>query len=266
MSTNLSKISNSKGKILILSYDQGLEVGPSCLDEFSANYQNIFNLVNSSKFTGIALQKGFAELYSEKYRLRKFISSDHKPLIVKLNGKTPLNPSNINSAANCSFDYAMRLGATGIGYTIYPGSKDESKQFREAGIIQELCRDAKVPFILWSYAKSQDGSFSEFDPKIIAHAARVGSELGADVIKLKYPKFANGTDSEMLEILNDIVKIAYPKKVVFAGGSKIGEDEFLRNASIVEKSMAAGMVIGRNVWGSPKCKFVADTLCEIFKK
>lgn len=264
--TDLKDISLQNGKILILAYDQGLEVGPSCLDEWSGNSDNIFSLAMRNGFSGIALQKGLAE----QYYLKKSETSAKIPsLIVKVNGKTSLYTKNSLSLLNCSLDYAKKIGAKAIGYTIYVGSEHESEMMSEASKIQEFCRETRTPFVLWSYPKLESlgpkDKSSELSATTIAYTARVGYELGADVVKLKFPHFEKELSREdKITILSEIVAIANSTKVLFQGQKLMDEEDFFDNVNLVRESGADGMAIGRNIWGSEHPDLVSEKLLEIW--
>ena len=75
----------------------------------------------------MVLQKGVAEKYYD----------GKVPLIVKLNGKTSLPKGEPISTQLCSVEYAVNLGAKGVGYTIYMGSAHENIMIKEFGRIHE---------------------------------------------------------------------------------------------------------------------------------
>jgi len=76
---------------------------------------------------------------------------------------------------------------------------------------------------------------------IVAYGARIGLELGADIVKVKY------TGSP--ESFRRVVESASPTKVVMSGGSITGtDDDFLSRVEDVLAAGAAGIAVGRNVW------------------
>lgn len=259
--TDLKDITLQSGKILILAYDQGLEVGPSCLDEWSSHSDNIFNLAIRNGFSGIALQKGLAEQYSTI----KNISKKNPSLIVKVNGKTSLYNKSSLSLLNCSLDYARKIGAKAIGYTIYVGSKHEAQMMSEASKVQEYCRETRIPFVLWSYPKLESSTEEELSAQTIAYTSRVGYELGADVVKLKFPTFESDLSrDDKVMILKGIVAMANSTKVLFQGQTFMDEESFFENVNMVYDSGADGMAIGRNIWSSEHPDLVSERLMEIW--
>ena len=78
-------------------------------------------------------------------------------------------------------------------------------------------------------------------PSIVAYGARIGLELGADMVKVKY---TGSPDS-----FRWVVQSAYPTKVVMSGGPMTKTDEeFLSRVRDVLAAGAAGIAVGRNIW------------------
>ena len=93
-----------------------------------------------------------------------------------MNGKAGLSKGEPNSRQNCSVEYALSLGAKGIGYTIYLGSTYEGKMFNEFGKIQEQAHEHGIPAIARIYPRGQAVA-NDTSKEIVSYAARVGLEL-----------------------------------------------------------------------------------------
>jgi len=222
-------------KAMFLAYDHGFEHGPRDLIGKSWDPEYILNLAVEGGYTGIILQKGLAEKYYTGTKYQRRI-----PLIVKLNGKTNLRPQEEPYAAiNGSVDYAKKLGAQAVGYTIYLGSEWEGKMFEDFGRIQEEAHRLNMAALAWIYPRGKVIN-NEFDPEIIKYAARIGLELGADLIKIKYP--------EEKKVLKSLVQLAGQTNLVLSGGDRISEEEFLERVQNVMEAGFLGVAVGRNVW------------------
>jgi class I fructose-bisphosphate aldolase len=219
------------GKCILLAYDQGLEHGPTDFNDKNVDPAYIMELAEKGQFNGIIFQKGIAEKYYKK--------ESNIPLIVKLNGKTKLEKGDPISHQLCSVKEAIDLGATGVGYTIYVGSKHEGEMFEEFAKIVEEAHNNKMPVIVWMYPRGENIK-DEFDKDILAYAARIALELGADIVKMKYNK--NQDD------LKWIVKSAGKTKVIIAGGSKLSDEELLKEVREEIGAGTSGLAIGRNIW------------------
>ena len=247
MQVNLDKITKN-GKALFLAYDQGLEHGPTDFNEESVNPLKVLEIADSGFFTGLILQKGIAEKY--------FFNKNYQvPLIVKLNGKTNLiKDEDPYSPQICSVAEALSYGAAAVGYTIYIGSEHEPKMTAEFGKIEQEAEEAGIPVIAWMYPRGRNIP-DEKDPKIIAYAARVGLELGADIVKIRY----TGDPVSF----NWVIRNAGEAKVVVMGGSKEDEKTFLERTSIVMDQGAIGLAVGRNIWQNPQPLKIAKKIAEI---
>jgi class I fructose-bisphosphate aldolase len=227
---DVSRITDN-GKTLLLAYDHGLEHGPSDFEDKSVDPAYVLNIAKEAGFNGIILQKGVAEkYYTDAYK--------DVPLIVKLNGKTNLYKGEPISEQVCSVEEAKELGAAAVGYTIYIGSAFESKMFEEFGKIDEEANDLGLPVILWAYPRGK--SVKKVTPKLVAYAARVGLELGADFVKVKY----TGSVNSFSKVVQDAGKC----RVLCLGGSKTSDRRFLQLAKNALSAGAVGMAVGRNVW------------------
>ncbi len=221
------------GRSLILAYDQGIEHGPTDFDDRNVDPAYVVKIAREGGFDAFVSQKGIAE---------NFYSGEKVPLLIKLNGKTAIYKKEPIARQNCSVDYAVKLGAAAVGYTIYIGSAHEGEMMAEFGRIQEQAHEHGMPAILWIYPR---GEFVREDASrdMVAYAARTGMELGADAVKIKY--------SGDVESFSWAVKAAGKTPVYMAGGPKTAtEDEFLKHVSDCMKAGAAGVAVGRNAWQS----------------
>jgi fructose-bisphosphate aldolase, class I len=221
------------GKSLILAYDQGLEHGPTDFNEVNIDPSHVVEIARNGGFDAFVAQKGIA---------RNYYVDEKVPLLLKLNGKTAIYGKEPVAKQNCSVEYAVKLGASAVGYTIYIGSAHESEMMAEFGRIQEEAHEHGIPAILWIYPR---GEYVKSDTagEMVAYAARAGLELGADAVKVKY--------SGDPESFRWAVKAAGRIPVYMAGGPKTSNDEqFLRQVSECMKAGASGVAVGRNVWQS----------------
>lgn len=263
MSVSLDKITK-QGKALFLAYDQGLEHGPTDFNDENVDPNKVLEIADggysegsssaycgtasSAYFTGVILQKGIAEKY--------FFGKNYKvPLIVKLNGKTNLvKDKDPYSPQVCSVAEALSYGAKAVGYTIYVGSEFEAKMTEEFGKIEQEAEEAKIPVIAWMYPRGRNVP-DESDPKLIAYAARVGLELGADIVKVHY--------TGDLESFKWVVQNAGETKVVMMGGSKEEESTFLGRVKTAMEAGAIGVAVGRNIWQSTEPLVIAKKIADI---
>src|SRR5689334_986477 len=214
------------GTALFLPYDQGLEHGPRDFfaDPIAADPKYIVRLAIAGEFNGIAIQIGLAEKFFWDY-------AGEIPLILKLNGKTDI-PSDAAalSPVHASVEDAVRLGADAVGYTLYVGSPAQETDFAQYRKIRTDAERLGMPLVVWAYprgeaieAKGGKDSFYAVD-----YAARVASELGADVVKVNFPDPAKRAgvpavyDREFSaqEAIDAVVAAANRTLVLISGGER----------------------------------------------
>jgi len=217
----------------MLAYDQGLEHGPVDFNEFNSQPENILELAVTGGATCFACQRGVAEKYYARSEYRTKI-----PLILKMNGKTSYVKDAPFSPMLSTVEEALDFGASAVGYTVYVGSPRQDEMFSE---FTKLIRDAhkyNLPVIGWMYPRSPN--IPTETAEVTAYAARVGLELGADVVKVK--------PHEDLGAMKWIVRNAGRAKVVFQGGNLTSEENFLSQVKLDLEAGALGLAVGRNVW------------------
>lgn len=248
--TNLKKIFPNKG-VILLAYDQGLEHGPTDFNDVNVDPSYIIEIAKKGKADALVFHKGIAEKYKREIKKSKV------PLILKLNGKTNLSKGEPVSRQLCSVKEAIDLGATGVGYTIYIGSEHESIMMDEFTKIVEEAHKKGLPVILWAYPRGK-GIKNKSKRELMAYSARVGLELGADMVKI--------IPSGKKQDLEWSVKSAGKTKVVIAGGSKKKEKEFFKEIQEASETGIFGLAIGRNVWQDKDPIFILKNIRKKLQK
>jgi len=231
---NLNKITNN-GKAFYLAYDQGMEHGPIEFNDENVDPNYIINLAKSGGYNGLIVGKGIAEKYNKE------IFRSKVPLILKLNGKTSLFKGEPVSARLCTVKEARKLGASAVGYTIYVGSEYENEMLKEFEEIEREAHKLGMPVIAWIYPRGKSVE-KEKEDDLMMYSARIGLEIGADIVKLKY--------SGNLKALKKAVAAAGRCKIVVAGGIKVEEKDFLKQCKEIVETGVLGMAVGRNIWKS----------------
>lgn len=242
------------GTAFFLPYDQGLEHGPR---DFFANPaagdpRYVLRLALEGGFNGIVLQVGLAQKFFWEF-------AGELPLVLKLNGKTDIPSADAAlSTVHAGVEEAVRLGADAVGYTLYVGSPAYDTDFRELRRIREDASRLGIPLIVWAYprgsaiaAKGGQDSFYAVD-----YAARTASELGADVVKVNFPKpeKRSGVKAEYdrefssQQAIDAVVRSANRTLVLVSGGSRTDDAAMLEKARQSMEAGATGLIFGRNVW------------------
>lgn len=248
------------GTLLLLPLDQGLEHGPV---DFFANppakdpaFQ--VRLALEGNYSGIALQIGLARRYLGQH-------AGQLPLVLKVNGRTsPPGFDEAFSPLTSSVEDAVRLGAAAVGYTCYVGSPAQDRDLRQMNEVRQACDRYGMPLICWAYPRGSAISKKGGQDSLYAidYAARVAHEMGADVIKLNIPRAHSEADAaspapydalveDRREMLTRVIRSAGRALVIFAGGSKLGDDELLGRIDDCMAAGGTGFIFGRNMWQRP---------------
>ena len=157
----------------------------------------------------------------------------------------------------------LMLGADGIKVEVYPWCTKEDDYLKKytgnesivnAANLATECRKWNIPLMVesipfgWPKADNRN-------PEIIAAAARVASELGADYVKTFY---TGDKDSFSKVVQNSLVP------VLVLGGPKIDSDlEVLQMVRDAIDAGAVGITMGRNIWGHPNVVGMSAALTKI---
>jgi DhnA family fructose-bisphosphate aldolase class Ia len=138
---------------------------------------------------------------------------------------------------------ALRLGADAIAMTITVGTEHQGELVAMLGRLVTEAAPAGLPVVAHIYPKGErvpDGE--RYAVRWCQYAARVGAEVGVDLVKTNYTGSA--------ESFRRVVE-ACPVPVVAAGGPDLGSLRgVLEMARGVVEAGGAGVTFGRNVWGA----------------
>ena len=253
------------GKLVMLPVDQGFEHGPA--RSFSPNPAGFdpryhFQLAIDAGCNAYAAPLGFIEAGAADY-------AGQIPLILKANNNDLLygNPEAPLPAVTAGVDDALRLGASAIGFTIYPGSAERTQDAEE---LRELAAEAKsvgLAVVVWSYPRGGElTKEAETAVDVSAYAAQIAAQLGAHIIKVKPPTNAPWDKKSAeayaaaaikVETLTDRVKavvqgaFAGRRIVIFSGGEAKGIDAVLEENRQCAAGGSFGTIMGRNSFQRP---------------
>jgi class I fructose-bisphosphate aldolase len=241
---------STNGKMMFLACDQGMEHGPDsgAFNERNIDPRFIYDVAIRNQFNAVIFGRGIVERYHEDYR-------DQIPVIVKLNGHTRFNKPNHIGLQNCTVAEAHSWGAAAVGYTLHAGSVREQEQFTE---FTQIVRDAHalgIPAIAWVYPRGPEIT-DPYTPGLVAYAARVGMELGADIVKIYNP----GNDEGALRWAG---QCAGRTEVVISGGSLVSAEEYAEQCKTIMRAGLSGIAVGRNVWQADDPDHVARLIKDV---
>jgi predicted phospho-2-dehydro-3-deoxyheptonate aldolase len=240
----LKRIFRDDGKTVIVPMDHGVTLGPVTGLE---NMQSTVDCLAKGGVDAIVVHKGIAAN----------IDTHRLGLIIHLNGSTELSPDPNRKIQVCTVEEAVELGADGVSIHINIGATSEAEMLSDLGMASTACADYGMPLLAMMYPRGPNIKNSN-DVSVVKHAARIGAELGADVVK------TNFTGS--IETFMEVVK-GCPVPVVIAGGPKAAnEEEFLRMVCSSIQAGGRGVSIGRNVFQHRDPAAMAKALTAIVHK
>lgn len=256
---NYGKLAGT-GKMVILPVDQGFEHGPA--RSFAPNPAGydpryFFELAIEAGCNAYAAPLGAIEAGIEDY-------VGEIPLILKCNNHDVLSEEKENpiSAITAGVEDALRLGCAAVGFTIYPGSTERVTIYEELRELSAEAKAAGLPVVVWSYPRG--GTLSkagETAVDVVAYAAQIAAQLGADIIKVKLPsehvelpeaqKVYQKYEipiSTLADRVRHVVQSSFNGRriVIFSGGATVGDDEFFTEARAIRDGGGFGSIIGRN--------------------
>jgi class I fructose-bisphosphate aldolase len=262
--TNLARMLNhgrlaGTGKMVILPVDQGFEHGPA--RSFAPNPAGY----DPRYFFKLAIEAGCNAYAAPLGSLEAGIADycGEIPLILKCNNHDLLlDEKDPISAITSSVSDALRLGCSAIGFTIYPGSSNRNTMYEELRSMAEEAKAAGLAVVVWSYPRgsglSKEG---ETAIDVVAYAAQIAAQLGADIIKVKLPservELAEAQKvyqkyeipiSTLADRVRHVVQSSFDGRriVIFSGGATAADDTFFAEVRGIRDGGGFGSIIGRN--------------------
>ena len=232
------------GKTVIIPMDHGVSLGPV---KGISTINNSIRKVAEGGGTCVVVHKGVA------HQLTQDIMGD-LGLIVHLSASTSLwNEPNRKTLVGDVLD-AVRIGADAVSVHVNLGGQYENEMMEQMGAISSQCMEFGMPLLAMMYPRGENIK-DQFDIDAIKKCARVGAELGADIVKTNY--------TGDIESFSEVVK-GCGVPVVIAGGAKMDSEQALLD--IVRDAMkagAAGVSIGRNVFQHEDIAGITKKIADI---
>jgi fructose-bisphosphate aldolase, class I len=283
--TRIRQMLRPSGNTLILPYDQFIEHDCRHLDadSDSGNPDYIMELAVEGGYNGVAVHYGISNRFWSK-------TEGKVPLIVKINGKTSIPSEKLALSVPTSFvEDAVKLGATGIGYTMYYGTPSQDRDLPQLAGIRKECEKYGMPLIVWAYPRGEaiDVKGGRSTSYALESAARLAMEMGATIIKSNLPSNPKADFNSLegvpkyykefeewiktidprkakIERAKRIVRAVHGIPILFSGGSEISDNDLLDNASICLEGGCFGFIFGRNMWKREK-KHALDITIKLQK-
>lgn len=237
----------NSGNCVVVPMDHGISVGPI---PGLVDFKKTVDDVSAGGATAVLMHKGMIPVGHRE-------SGHDVGLILHLSASTDIGVNSQSKVLVASVDDGLKLGADAVSIHINVGAQDEPQMLQDAGMISSSCMNWGMPLLAMCYARGPSIKDS-FDPKAVAHAARVGAELGADIVKCSYTG-----DIDSFSRVVDGAEVP----VVIAGGPKMDSDmDILRMVYDSLQAGGRGVSIGRNVFQHRDVRGIMGAVSDICLK
>ncbi len=228
-------------RCIIVPLDHGVSVGPI---QGIENARNAVTEVAEGGADAVLMHKGLV-------RCGHRLSGRDVGLIVHLSASSNLGPAANSKVLVASVEDALKLGADGVSVHVNMGDTSEGSMLADLGRVAREAADWGMPLLAMMYARGPMIT-DAFDPRTVAHCARVAVELGADVVKVPYT-------GDMESFARVVEACCVP--VVIAGGPKMDSTaDFLQMVSDSMRAGAAGLSVGRNIFQHERPRMLVAAL------
>lgn len=241
----LERIINRKnGRTVIAPMDHGVSSGPI---KGIVDIDKTIESISKGGADAVLMHKGIVERGHRGY-------GNDIGLIIHLSASTSLSPDPNNKVLVTSVERAIQLGADAVSIHVNIGSKTEANMLEELGSIAETCSYWGMPLIAMMYPRGENIK-NENDVEMVKHAARVGSELGVDIVKTNY----TGDPDTFKEVVQGSLV-----PVVIAGGPNTNSDRDLLEMTKESVEVGgAGVAFGRNFFQAKEPEKITRAISEI---
>lgn len=175
-------------------------------------------------------------------------------LIVHMSVSTRHAPDPDAKYLVANVEEALRMGADAVSVHVNLGSTQEARQIADMAAVAGECERWNVPLLAMVYARGPQIT-DPCAPELLAHAATLAADLGADVVKLNY--------AGSPELMEGVVR-SCPIPVIVAGGPRAADPEtVLSYVSDALRGGAAGVAMGRNIFQADQPGWMASTVARL---
>ncbi len=181
------------GYVSILPVDQGIEHSAGASFAKNPDYfdpENIVKLAVEGGCNAVASTFGVLGMVSKKY-------ADKIPFIVKINHNELLTyPNKHDQILFGTVQNAKKMGALGVGATVYFGSPESGRQIVEIAKAFDEAHELGMFTVLWCYLRNgsfkKDGVDYHNSADLTGQANHLGVTIQADIVKQKLPTCNGG--------------------------------------------------------------------------
>lgn len=240
-------VDRNTGNCVIVPMDHGVSIGPV---EGLIDMKKTVDDVANGGATAVLMHKGLI-------RFSHRTSGRDIGLILHLSASTDIGVTSTSKTLVATVEEGLKIGADAVSVHVNVGAETESVMLSDLGMISEQCADWGMPLVVMAYPRGPKITDS-YDAAAVAHAARVATEIGADIVKCSY----TGDIKSFEKVVNGALA-----PVVIAGGPKVKSDDPDKEIlTMVYDSLQAGgkgVSIGRNVFQHHNVEAMTKAISDI---
>ncbi|WP_324669103.1 class I fructose-bisphosphate aldolase [Geochorda subterranea] len=238
----LEPITGPDGRTLIIAIDHGGTFGPM---EGLEDPLSVAKAALESGADALIVTLGFAKRYHSALA--------GAPLIVRVDGGTSsIGPDWRRMRRLFSVEQALEVGARAVIAMGFVGYEGEAESLGQLAEVCAECMKLRVPLVAEMLPAGKEG---ETDPDRLALAARIGAEIGADLVKTGY------TGSP--DTFEKTVRGCFVPVVVRGGPRMADEEQVIETARGAVAAGAIGVAFGRNVWQSSDMRAMIRRVAQV---
>lgn len=176
-------------------------------------------------------------------------------ILLHMSASTDGSPDPLDKQLVASVEEAVRMGCDGVSIHVNVGSQTEARQLAQMGAVAGTCQEWGMPLVAMMYPRGPQVP-KPARPEQVAHAARLGAELGADLVKVPF----TGDEASFRQVVQGA---GIP--VIVAGGPRRDDlGAFLEDLRLARRAGAAGASVGRNVFQADDIRSAMTQVAQVF--
>ena len=234
---------HNDGRLLVVPLDHSVTDGPLRRGDLNS----LLGELAGTGVDAVVLHKGSLRHVDQLW-------FDDMSLILHMSVSTRHAPDPDAKYLVSNVEEALRLGADAVSVHVNLGSPQEARQVADLAAVAGECDRWNVPLLAMVYARGPQIANSRA-PELVAHAATLAADLGADIVKTDYV----GTPEQMADIARNC-----PIPMIVAGGARSADTEsVLAYVSDALRGGAAGVAMGRNIFQADQPGWMAATIAQL---
>lgn len=241
----MNHIFQPDGKTFIMAMDHGsnFNVLPAMKDP-----KNLIRDIATAGADAFLSTVGMADKFAESFL--------GKGIILRIDGGVSFlgdrsKPMQIVATA----EDALRLGADSVITMGFPGSVFENEVLSNLSRVVMDCHKWGLPVTSEALPRGFEKADDSRTPENITFACRQSAELGADIVKTNY----TGDQDSFHELCESV----YAPVVILGGAKKVPEEQLLGEIKDALDAGAAGIAMGRNIWGHENPARYASAIAKL---